>query len=136
MTLFELREKLQHLESQRINLDNEILQTKREIEKLSPFSKEQKIDLFKSLFIFKISLSKLILSDSKYFSFSLSSKRFIQIYFTLIFSITASKNSFDQSSISLISFIKGCTSFFALSTSRVFNLSSNNSLIFFFVRVS
>ncbi len=28
MTLFELREKLQHLESQRINLDNEILKTK------------------------------------------------------------------------------------------------------------
>lgn len=51
MTLFELREKLQHLESQRINLDNEILKTKRELEKLSPFSKEQKIELFKSLFI-------------------------------------------------------------------------------------
>ena len=51
MNLFELREKLQHLESQKINLDNEILQTKREIEKLSPFSKEQKIELFKSLFI-------------------------------------------------------------------------------------
>ena len=51
MTLPELRQKLQHLESQKINLDNEILQTKREIEKLSPFSKEQKIELFKSLFI-------------------------------------------------------------------------------------
>ncbi len=51
MTLLELRQKLQLLESQRINLDNEILQTKREIEKLSPFSKEQKIELFKSLFI-------------------------------------------------------------------------------------
>ncbi len=51
MNLFELREKLQHLESQKINLDNEILKTKREIEKLSPFSKEQKIELFKSLFI-------------------------------------------------------------------------------------
>ena len=51
MTLFELREKLQHLESQKINLDNEILKTKREIEKLSPFLKEQKIELFKSLFI-------------------------------------------------------------------------------------
>ena len=35
MTLFELREKLQHLESQKINLDNEILKTKREIEKLT-----------------------------------------------------------------------------------------------------
>ena len=45
MNLFELREKLQHLESQKINLDNEILKTKREIEKLSPFSKEQKIDV-------------------------------------------------------------------------------------------
>ena len=51
MTLFELREKLKYLESEKINLDNEILQTKREIEKLSPFSKEQKIELFKSLFI-------------------------------------------------------------------------------------
>ena len=51
MTLQELRQKLQHLESQKINLDNDILQTKREIEKLSPFSKEQKIELFKSLFI-------------------------------------------------------------------------------------
>ena len=51
MTLLELRQKLQLLESQKINLDNEILQTKREIEKLSPFLKEQKIELFKSLFI-------------------------------------------------------------------------------------
>ena len=51
MTLPEFRQKLQHLESQKISLDNEILQTKREIEKLSPFSKEQKIELFKSLFI-------------------------------------------------------------------------------------
>ena len=51
MTLPELHQKLQHLESQKINLDNEIIQTKREIEKLSPFSKEQKIELFKSLFI-------------------------------------------------------------------------------------
>ena len=40
MTLPELRQKLQHLEFQKINLDNEIIQTKREIEKLSPFSKE------------------------------------------------------------------------------------------------
>ena len=31
MTLFELREKLKYLESERINLDNEILKTKREI---------------------------------------------------------------------------------------------------------
>lgn len=51
MTLSELRQKLQLLESQRINLDNEIIQTKREIEKLSPFSKDQKVELFKSLFI-------------------------------------------------------------------------------------
>lgn len=51
MTLPELRQKLEHLEFQKINLDNEILQTKREIEKLSPFSKEQNIELFKSLFI-------------------------------------------------------------------------------------
>jgi predicted RNase H-like nuclease (RuvC/YqgF family) len=41
MTIQELRKKLQHLESQKINLDNEILQTKREIEKLSPFSKNK-----------------------------------------------------------------------------------------------
>ena len=34
MTLFELREKLQHLESQKINLDNEILKTKREIKNM------------------------------------------------------------------------------------------------------
>ena len=45
MTLPELRQRLQHLESQRTNLDREIFQTKREIEKLSPFSKEQKIDV-------------------------------------------------------------------------------------------
>lgn len=51
MTLPELHQKLQHLEFQKINLDHEILQTKKEIEKLSPFSKEQKIELFKSLFI-------------------------------------------------------------------------------------
>ena len=51
MTLPELRQKLKLLEFQKINLDNEILQTKREIEKLSPFSREQKIELFKSLFI-------------------------------------------------------------------------------------
>ena len=37
-----------------------------------------------------VSLSKLILCDSKCCSFSLSSKRFIQIYFTLIFSLKES----------------------------------------------
>ena len=58
MTLPELRQRLQHLESQRTNLDREILQTKREIEKLSPFSKEQKIELFKSLFIGRRGLIK------------------------------------------------------------------------------
>lgn len=42
MTLPELRQKLKLLESQKINLDNKIIQTKGKIEKLSPFSKEQK----------------------------------------------------------------------------------------------
>ncbi len=51
MNLFELREKLKYLESERINLDNEILKTKREIEKLSPFSKEQKIELLDMMFL-------------------------------------------------------------------------------------
>jgi len=51
MILQELHHKLQFLESQRVQLDNEILQTKRQIEELLPFTKEQKIELFKSLFI-------------------------------------------------------------------------------------
>lgn len=42
MTLLKLHKKLQLLEFQKINLDNKIIQTKRKIEKLSPFSKEQK----------------------------------------------------------------------------------------------
>lgn len=51
MTLQELHQKLHYLESQKSQLENEILQTKKQIEQLSPFSKEQKIELFKSLFI-------------------------------------------------------------------------------------
>jgi len=51
MILQQLHHKLQFLESQRTQLDNEILETKRQIEQLSPFKKEQKIELFKSLFI-------------------------------------------------------------------------------------
>ena len=51
MTLQELHHKLQFLESQRVQLENEILQIKKQIEQLLPFIKEQKIELFKSLFI-------------------------------------------------------------------------------------
>jgi len=51
MILSELHKKLQYLESQKVQLDNEILETKRQIEQLLPFTKEQKIELFKSLFI-------------------------------------------------------------------------------------
>lgn len=51
MILSELHQKLQYLESQRTQLENEILETKKQIEQLSPFTKEQKIELFKSLFI-------------------------------------------------------------------------------------
>ena len=51
MTLLELHHHLQYLESQKSQLENEIFQTKRQIEQLSPFTKEQKIEHFKSLFI-------------------------------------------------------------------------------------
>ncbi len=51
MTLQELHHKLQFLEFQRVQLENEILQIKKQIEQLLPFTKEQKIELFKSLFI-------------------------------------------------------------------------------------
>ena len=51
MTLLELKEKLKYLESQKVELENEIINTKKQIEQFSPFSKEQKIELFKSLFI-------------------------------------------------------------------------------------
>lgn len=47
----QLHQKLQHLEPQKQIIENEILQTKKLIEQLSPFTKEQKISLFKSLFI-------------------------------------------------------------------------------------
>ncbi|MCX6077387.1 MAG: DEAD/DEAH box helicase family protein [Campylobacterales bacterium] len=51
MQLNELYSKLNSLESQKQSIEKEILQTKQIIEKLSPFSKQQKISLFKSLFI-------------------------------------------------------------------------------------
>lgn len=51
LVLAPLREKLHYLESQKSQLENEILQIKKQIEQLSPFTKEQKIELFKSLFI-------------------------------------------------------------------------------------
>ena len=51
MILQELHHKLQYLESQKSQLENEILIAKKQIEQLSLFTKEQKIELFKSLFI-------------------------------------------------------------------------------------
>lgn len=51
MQLNELYSKLNSLESQKQSIDKEILETKKIIEKLSPFTKQQKISLFKSLFV-------------------------------------------------------------------------------------
>ena len=51
MQLDELYTKLNSLESQKVSIEQEIQNTKRTIEKLSPFSKQQKISLFKSLFV-------------------------------------------------------------------------------------
>ena len=51
MNLQKLQQKLYDLESQKSQLENEILQIKKQINHLSPFTKEQKIELFKSLFI-------------------------------------------------------------------------------------
>jgi len=51
MQLDDLYFKLNSLESQKYSIEQEILKTKQTIEKLSPFSKQQKISLFKSLFI-------------------------------------------------------------------------------------
>jgi superfamily II DNA or RNA helicase len=51
MQLQELYNKLNYLESQKQNIEHEIVETKKLIEKLSPFTKSQKIGLFKSLFI-------------------------------------------------------------------------------------
>jgi superfamily II DNA or RNA helicase len=47
----QLKSKLSKLESQRVDIEKEILNTKKLIEKISPFSKQDKIKLFKSLFI-------------------------------------------------------------------------------------
>ncbi|HIP26285.1 MAG TPA: helicase, partial [Flavobacteriaceae bacterium] len=47
----ELYQKLQTLEQQKQKIETEIYQLKQTIEKLSPFTKTQKIQLFKSLFI-------------------------------------------------------------------------------------
>ena len=51
MNLQKLQQKLYDLESQKLQLENEILETKKQIENLSSFTKKQKIELFKSLFI-------------------------------------------------------------------------------------
>lgn len=51
MHLQELYYKLNHLESQKQSIEYEIIQTKKVIEKLSTFTKSQKIALFKTLFI-------------------------------------------------------------------------------------
>ncbi len=51
MHLQELHQKLNHLESQKLSIENEILNTKKQIDKISPFSKQDKINLFKLLFI-------------------------------------------------------------------------------------
>jgi len=51
MQLNELYSKLNALESQKYLIEREIQETKQIIEKLSPFSKQQKIALFKSLFV-------------------------------------------------------------------------------------
>ena len=49
MHLQQLYLKLNQLESQKLQIENEILQTKKQIDNLSPFSKQDKINLFKSL---------------------------------------------------------------------------------------
>jgi len=51
MQLNDLYFKLNSLESQKQSIEQEIRKTKKSIEKLSPFSKQQKISLFKSLFV-------------------------------------------------------------------------------------
>ena len=51
MQLQELYQKLNNLESQKLLIENEILETKKQIDKISPFSKKDKINLYKSLFI-------------------------------------------------------------------------------------
>lgn len=51
MKLQELYNQLNHLESKKRSIQNEILKIKKQIEHLSPFTKEQKITLYKSLFI-------------------------------------------------------------------------------------
>lgn len=51
MQIEQLKTCLSKLGFQKINIEKEILKTKKLIEKISPFSKQDKIDLFKSLFI-------------------------------------------------------------------------------------
>lgn len=51
MQLQDLHNKLNYLKSQKQNIEHEIIEIKKLIEKLSPFTKSQKITLFKSLFI-------------------------------------------------------------------------------------
>lgn len=47
MQLQELYNKLNYLESQKQNIEHEIIETKKLIAQLSPFTKSQKIALFK-----------------------------------------------------------------------------------------
>ena len=54
MHLQQLYSKLNQLESQKFQIENEILQTKKQIDKISPFSKQDKINLFKSLFVGRV----------------------------------------------------------------------------------
>lgn len=51
MQIQNLYNKLKYLESQKQNIEYEIIETKKFIEKLSPFTKSQKVRLFKSLFV-------------------------------------------------------------------------------------
>ena len=51
LNINELYNKLHSLESQKSFIEQEIAKVAQEIEKLSPFSKEQKIALFRSLFV-------------------------------------------------------------------------------------
>ena len=51
MRLKTLTSKLNELQKQKVLIENEIIGIKKQIELLSPFSKSQKIALFKSLFI-------------------------------------------------------------------------------------
>ena len=51
MNIQKLHLKLNKLESQKLSIENEIIQIKKQINKSSSFSKQDKVKLFKSLFI-------------------------------------------------------------------------------------